>query len=96
LFSSQLELNYFERKEEREKKMRVSKKETTMMHKKVSFRIVEVKFLCYIVLNRNCTRMRKREMNLIYHEIFVGEDTGIILTNVDVGDDVDILKFDIY
>jgi len=35
-------------------------------------------------------------MNLIYDEIFVGEDTGIILTKVDVGDVVDILKFDIY
>jgi hypothetical protein len=32
-------------------------------------------------------------MKLIYHEIFVGEDTGIILTKVDVGD---ILKFVIY
>jgi hypothetical protein len=39
--------------------------------------------------------MRQKEINLIYHEIFVGEDTGIILTKVDVGDVV-ILKFDIY
>jgi hypothetical protein len=35
-------------------------------------------------------------MNLICYEILVGEAMGIILTNVDVGDDADILKFDIY
>ncbi len=40
--------------------------------------------------------MRKRKINLIVHEILVGDDTGIILTKVDVGDVVVILKFDIY
>lgn len=34
-------------------------------------------------------------MKIIYDEIFVGEDTGIILTNVDVGDIVVTLKLDI-
>ena len=36
--------------------------------------------------------MLKREINLIYHDTFVGEDIGIILTKVDVGDVVVILK----
>ena len=40
--------------------------------------------------------MRKREIKLIYHEILVGEDNGIILIKVDVGDVAVILKFDIY
>jgi hypothetical protein len=66
----------------------------TMMHKKVSLGLSNFEFFV-IVFEKNCTRMRLREMNLIYHEIFVGEDTGIILTKVDVGDVV-ILKFDIY